>query len=174
MSSDEPKVRRMKGPRGHPYELIDVPNRLARKVGDFHVDPASIARVQARLDALAARYPDMALPEWERLAAHWQQLRSGAGTAGDDEGFRRIVHDFKGQGGSVGYMLITEIASSLGELQRQADLTGETARLAVDQHVAAIGTILRSRIGGDGGAQGQALMAGLRLLAAKVLGERSP
>jgi hypothetical protein len=174
MTDDEPKVTRMKGAKGRPYELIDVPNRLAQKVGGFHVDPASIARVQARLDALAVRYPDMALPEWEKMSAVWQELRGGTGTAADDEVFRRITHDFKGQGGSVGYMLITEVATSLGELLRQADLARETARQAVDQHVATIGTILHGRIAGDGGAQGRALLAGLRLLVAKILAERTP
>jgi hypothetical protein len=173
MTSDDPKVTPMKGPRGHPYDLVEVPNRLAQKAGGFHVDPASIARVQARLDGLAARYPEMAQPEFEKLAALWQELRSG-GTAEEGETFRRIIHDFKGQGGSVGYPLISEVASSLGNLVRGADLADELARRAIDQHVAAIGTILHGRIAGDGGALGQELVAGLHALVAKCVGDRAP
>jgi hypothetical protein len=170
MSSDEPKITRMIGPKGHPYEIIEVPNQLAQKAGDYHVDPASIARVQARLDALSDRYPAVARPEWEALAALWPRLRSGAGTPEEDEKFRRIVHDFKGQGGSVGYPLISEVANSLGELLRKADPAAETTRLSIDQHVAAIGTILHERIKGDGGTVGKALAAALHALVAKCLG----
>src|SRR5579859_5485252 len=72
----------------------------APKPGAFRVDPDSIARVQARLDALAARYPEMVQPDYERLSALWQQLRAGGGTPEEDEAFRRIIHDLKGQGGS--------------------------------------------------------------------------
>ena len=174
MSSDEPdgdhpKITKLHGPKGDPYEIIEPPNWLARKAGDFHVDPASVARVQAKLDALSERYPAVARPEWEEMSALWQRLRRGAGTPEEDKKFRRIVHDFKGQGGSVGYPLISEVAGSLGELLRKADPSAETTRLAIDQQVAAIGTILHDGIKGDGGAIGKALAAALQVLVARCV-----
>ena len=129
-----------------------------------------MARVQARLDALSARYPEMAQPDYDRLAALWHELRSGGGTADENETFRRIIHDFKGQGGSVGYPLISDIAALLGELIRCADLASELARQAVDQHVAAIRAVLHNRMAGDGGALGRTLKSDLQALAAKRLG----
>ena len=167
---DRPIVTPMRGPRGHPYEVVEVPNLLARKAGGFHVDPESVARVQARLDALAARYPEMAQPDYDALSALWPLLRQGRGTAEEGETFRRLVHDFKGQGGSVGYPLVSEIARSLNELLHKADLGAERTRQAVDQHVAALGAVLHGRIAGDGGAQGKALCAELRALSEKCLG----
>ncbi|MEI9985439.1 MAG: Hpt domain-containing protein [Aliidongia sp.] len=113
--------------------------------------------------------PEIARPDYERLAALWQQLRSGGGTADETETLQRIVHDFKGQGGSVGYPLISDIAALLGEVLRAADLASELARRAVDQHIAAIGAVLHHRMTGDGGAQGKALKSTLQALAAKCL-----
>ena len=159
MSDDPPKPR----PQG-----IEVPNLLARKVGGFHADPVSAARVQARLDALTARYPEMAQPDYDALAALWPRLRDG-GTAAEGETFRRLVHDFKGQGGSVGYPLVSEIARLLNELLHKADLGADGTRQAIDQHVAALGAVLRGRIAGDGGAQGKALCSHLQALAEKCL-----
>ena len=167
MTSDDPPKPAPAKPRP---QVIEVPNLLARKAGAFHADPGNAARVQARLDALAARYPDMAQPDYDALAALWPRLRQGSGTAEDTDSLRRIVHDFKGQGGSVGYPLVSEIARSLNELLHKADLGTERARQAIDQHVAALGAVLRGRMSGDGGAQGKALCAHLQALSEKCLG----
>ena len=180
MTGDRPKITRVTGPRGESCEFIEMPNRLAQKAGSFHADPAGAARLQAQLDALSESYPDLAQPDFETMAGLWQQLRESAGGVGDNESFQRVtnfqrvIHDFKSHGGSVGYPLITEVATSLGELVRRADLAGETAKQAVDQHVAAIGMILRGRLAGDGGASGQALMSALQSLAARCLAGRAP
>jgi hypothetical protein len=163
------KVTQMTGPRGHPYEQIEVPNRLAAKVGGFRVDPEAVARVQARLEALSAQYPEVAQPDLDRLAALWQRLRGGGGTEEEAEALRRIAHDFKGQGASLGYPLISDIGASLGELLRGADLSSELVKQAVDQHVAALGAVLHGRITGDGGDHGRALSANLRRLVEKCL-----
>ena len=172
MTADEdeearPKVTQMTGPQGHPYEQIEVPNRLAQKVGGFRVDPAAVARVQARLEALSAQYPEAAQPDLDRLAGLWQRLRGGSEE--EAEAFRRIAHDFKGQGASLGYPLISDIGASLGDLLRGADLSTELVKQAVDQHIAALGAVLHNRITGDGGDHGRALSAGLRRLVEKCL-----
>ena len=160
MSDDPPKPK---------PQIIEVPNLLARKAGGFHADPASAARVQARLDSLTARYPEMAQPDYDALAALWPRLREGSGTAEENETFRRIVHDFKGQGGSVGYPLVSEIGRLLNELLHKADLASELTRAAIDQHVSALGAVLRGRISGEGGVQGKALCSHLQALAGKCL-----
>jgi hypothetical protein len=167
MTSDDPKS----GPAKQRPQVIEVPNLLARKAGTFHADPANAARVQARLDALAARYPEMAQPDYDALAALWPKLRQGGGTSEDDQSLRRIVHDFKGQGSSVGYPLVSEIARSLNELLHRADLGIERTRQAIDQHVAALGAVLSGRVSGDGGARGEALCAQLQALSEKCLGD---
>ena len=180
MTDDRPKITRVTGPRGESSEFIEMPNRLAQKAGSFHVDPEGAARVQAQLDALSERYPEMAQPDFETMVGLWQQLRGSVGGVGDNASFQyltslqRVIHDFKSHGGSVGYPLITEVATALGELVRRADLAGDMAKQAVDQHVAAIGMILRDRIAGDGGVSGQGLMSALRLLAARCLAGRAP
>jgi HPt (histidine-containing phosphotransfer) domain-containing protein len=148
--------------------VIAVPNLLVHEAGGADADPASVARIQVRLDALTARYPDMAQPDYDTLAALWPRLRDG-GSAEDNETFRRLVHDFKGQGGSVGYPLVSEIARQLNELLHKADLDAERTRQAIDQHVAALGAVLRGRISGDGGALGKALYGHLQALAENCL-----
>jgi len=165
MTSDDPKGVR---PRQRP-QAIAVPNLLVHKAGGPDADPAGAARVQTRLDALTARYPDMAQSDYDTLVALWPRLREG-GTPEDGETLRRLVHDFKGQGGSVGYPLVSEIARLLNELLHKADLGAERTRQAIDQHVAALGAVLRGRIAGDGGAEGRALCRHLQALAENCLG----
>lgn len=64
---------------------------------------------------------------------------------------RGIAHDIKGQGGSFGYPLITQIGNSLSTLLKHEQLLSEAGLELLGEHVSALGTILDKAIEGDGG-----------------------
>lgn len=77
-----------------------------------------------------------------------------------------IAHNIKGQGGSFGYDLASEIAAQLSAYIRGAPGPLPPAALeVVEIHLAAIGFVLDRRIRGGGGALRARLLGKLRKLA---------
>ncbi|HRE61245.1 MAG TPA: Hpt domain-containing protein [Micropepsaceae bacterium] len=73
---------------------------------------------------------------------------------------RRQAHTTKGQGTTFGYDLVTAIAGSLNHYL--VEVTGERQRINIIRaHIEALDAVARSRMTGDGGAAGQALIATL-------------
>ncbi len=64
---------------------------------------------------------------------------------------RGIAHDIKGQGGSFGYPMITQIGNSLSTLLKHEQLLSEPGLELLGEHVNALDTILDKAIEGDGG-----------------------
>jgi HPt (histidine-containing phosphotransfer) domain-containing protein len=67
---------------------------------------------------------------------------------------RGIAHDIKGQGGSFGYPLITEVGQSLSMLLKHERVLSELGLKLLAAHVTALATILENTIQGDGGELG--------------------
>jgi hypothetical protein len=80
----------------------------------------------------------------------------------------RLAHDLRGLGGTFNYGLITTIGESLCSLIDHGDLPNERRlqRLIV-AHVAALSAILQLDLKGDGGRQGEELLATLGIQRAK-------
>lgn len=85
------------------------------------------------------------------------------------------AHDIKGQGGTFGYPLLTEIAGSLCKLIETL-LSMDAARnltplrkTAVDMHVRALQLVHANRLTGQGGDAGRKLIDGLRAVVAKAV-----
>ncbi|WP_282604889.1 Hpt domain-containing protein [Pelagibius sp. Alg239-R121] len=64
---------------------------------------------------------------------------------------RGIAHDIKGQGGSFGYPLITEVGDSLSTLLKHERMQSEAGLKLLAAHITALATILDKAIQGDGG-----------------------
>jgi CheY-like chemotaxis protein len=108
---------------------------------------------------------DLLTREWDRIAT-WRLLRKKA-------------HDIKGQAGSFGYRLATDIAQSLvrvvipilDDFDRRDDRP-VALRILLSAHVEALKVVSSQRIKGDGGAEGRELLAELDARRAKFgLGE---
>ncbi|KAA5606948.1 Hpt domain-containing protein [Roseospira marina] len=82
----------------------------------------------------------------------------------------RIAHDLKGQGGSFGYDLITQVGNALCRFLEAIGDPPTPAQLAVIRlHVEAIQTVLDRQMQGDGGAAGADMVDGLNREIATVL-----
>lgn len=126
------------------------------------LDPEAMARAEAALSEMSEEYPDWVKTIIDKLAA---QHRSAVDTPherrGSFEKIRRIAHDMKGQGGTFGYPLITDFASSL------YDFTGPNVGMTdnhveiIKAHIDSMRVVINERIEGDGGENGQLLKKGL-------------
>ena len=73
----------------------------------------------------------------------------------------KIAHDMKGQGGSFGFPLMSEVAKSLGQFCRHAPNPSADCLAAVAAHLDAMRTVMAEDLRGDIGSAGRALLAAL-------------
>lgn len=80
----------------------------------------------------------------------------------------KLSHDLKGLGGSFDYELVTVVGESLCSLVKNDALPGDPSlQRRIMAHIAALKAILRFDLKGDGGGDGEELLATLRMKPAK-------
>ncbi|HET6160154.1 MAG TPA: hypothetical protein VFE34_17550 [Dongiaceae bacterium] len=81
----------------------------------------------------------------------------------------RLAHDLRGLGGTFNYELITTVGGSLCSLINNDDLPNDRRlQRHITAHVAALKAILQFDLKGDGGNQGEELLATLRIEKTKL------
>lgn len=137
------------------------------------IDPEILARAERAVAALGGDFIDQTK---EALDDHRTRLDRTAGLP-DGDSPREIfsfAHDLRGQGGSFGYPLLSEIGGSLCQFLEARDfqlIDGD--KVVVHSHFDAVAAILADEIAGDGDTVSQALVAGLLELVAKRLQYRA-
>jgi hypothetical protein len=85
--------------------------------------------------------------------------------------FFRLSHDLKGLGGTFNYDLVTRVGDSLcGLIRNDAVRDNRSLQRRIMAHVAALKAILLFDSTGDGGVEGEELLATLKLEPAKRQG----
>lgn len=144
----------------------------ADETGERSRMSTTLARAEAAVAHLAKDYASWAL-------ADVAKARAAIAAANDDPAHRaqhietvfRVGHDFKGQGTSFGYPLITKIGHSLCTLTRDRAFDYQAQHLELARsHVDAIDLVLTKGIKGDGGQVGAALVAKLEQRVAELGG----
>lgn len=126
------------------------------------LDPDGLARAEAALSRLSDSYLTWAEADCAALAACLADIAADP-TDPADGLWRlfRIAHDMKGQAGTFGYPLVTEIARRLClAIESMPEPDGEGLD-HIARHVAALAEVVASRLDGDGGARGRTLLDGL-------------
>ena len=136
------KAKVGKGPASFDYRAIERAEQAIDKFGDdinkWGLD--DITEIDKAL-AKARREPD----KQEEHIAHI---------------FRRAM-DLKGQGGSFGYDLITQIGDTLKRFTKNQQSASDRDVDIIAAHIDALRTVLTQNIRGDGGEVGQQIVAGL-------------
>lgn len=103
------------------------------------------------------------------LAAAWERSKGGTNADGLAEIFRS-AHELKGQAGSFGFDLLTDIAASLCKLVHRLKATeANTWRApAIEVHIRSLVLVAKGKIRGDGGALGRQLLEQIAILSAKA------
>lgn len=117
------------------------------------LDPDALARAEAALQRLSSQYLQWAAADLAELEANLAQL------PGDASALQRmfvVAHDMKGQAGTFGYPLVTELGNRLCRLIEAGGDGGDVAAL-----VTALHQVIDGHLVGDGGEAGRALLDGL-------------
>ena len=148
----------------------------ARKAfaGKVSYDPAldtkaMFARAEQALSELKADYFGVVDPEAEKLAQICRKVRTEpAAFEGTLAELHAACFELKGQAGTFGYTLITDIGESLCRFISTID-SPDADRLDVLQvHVDALRLVIRERMQGDGGAPGRHLLTSLQSAIDKI------
>ncbi len=124
-----------------------------------------IAQAEAAVAALADQFLPSVRDEVETLKGHLATARQAPGA--NAEAMRaayEIVHVVKGQGGSFGYPLITDVGDLLCRLMHEGRDQDRRTLDLIDEHVRVLSYIIDRKLSGDGGDQGKALMDELNAL----------
>ena len=153
-------------------EIIKPPNVLKSKVregGLGAVDLATLERAENVIAAMADSYLEWVQEDLQRIDEAYKNLSKATGDRKKEaEAVFQIAHDIKGQGGSFGYDLLTVIGNELCRLIERVDTYGEAEVQAIKVHIDALKLVIKSNMKDDGGANGQALVAGIRQVGDKL------
>ena len=145
---------------------------MSEKEDDFPgIDPEILARAE---QAVAALGGDFIVQTRDTLDAHRARLAAAA-EAPQDDALRDIfsfAHDLRGQGGSFGYPLLSEIGGSLCAFLEARDFqlaAGDA--VVIKSHFDAAAAIAGDEIAGNGDSVSQALVDSLTELVGKRLNE---
>jgi CheY-like chemotaxis protein len=153
-----------------PAQIFRPPNKLIETLGPLDgPDPDMlIAQIEASIAGLKKQYLSWAEADLKSLyraldaaRRHLSDAESHVKSMGD------TAHSMRGQGGTFGYPLITQIGNSLCELTEKAEEFGAAEIEALELHVRAIHTVIEGRIEGDGGDAERTMLAGLHAVNAR-------
>lgn len=149
-------------------QIIRPPNTLAKaKTGSGKgvIDHEAIARAEAAIEQVGKSFQDWASADLAAMEAALEAVKSEPSQHDVQirEIYRRAM-DLKGQGGTFGFVLITEIGQSLKTFTEGLDTVGGRDVGIILAHIGAMKTVLLEGIRGDGGDVGRAIVAGLAKL----------
>jgi len=158
---EAPKVTQHFGSTGAAYEIIEVPNRLAKKASAFRADHASGVDAVAEITRISQGYPESVRDEMEQLRQLWLELQVAQDPARERQ-FHRIAEEFRAQAPAFGYDLVGAISGSLSIMIEAKALRRTNAFPAIDAHVEALAAVLKLGLKGDGGRSGREVIERLR------------
>lgn len=162
--ADKPKV-----------EFIDNPNPIRRKVRvEQGVDPQNlIRRADNQVAKLAGEFEQIFAENILALGAAMTALRQSNGEDEDALGkLRSLLHDLRGQAGTFGYPLVSQVGDSACKFIDLSSEIGATEVEVLNMHIDALKAISQAKIKGDGGPIGAELMGGLRKVILKYNDKR--
>ncbi|MGE0253699.1 MAG: Hpt domain-containing protein [Alphaproteobacteria bacterium] len=151
-------------PNGN-YQMINRPNVLKAKVANPApgpaIDPAVLAQAEAAIASMRGEFEERMTDEAARLV----QLVDGFAAAdGQLKAIFRVAHELRGQGGTFGYPMVTEIGTLLCDYIEKLPDPAAADRSVLRAHAEALNAVVANRVQGDGGATGAGIVDGLRVL----------
>lgn len=130
--------------------------------GDTVIAPEALARAEQALAKLSSNYLIWAEADCASLRAALAELHDHPFDVSDVLWrMFRIAHDLKGQAATFGYPLITEIGRRLcAGIERSQTATPDEI-VSLSCHIEAVAEVISRRLEGDGGVDGQEILARL-------------
>lgn len=123
-----------------------------------------IAQAEAAVEALRDTYRLQLSADVAELEAIWSRFEEGASVEETLEALHAVAHNIKGQGGSFGYDLVTDIGASFCDYLRSAERRSSEELNIVHMHIRMLKTVSEHDISGDGGETGQRIVEKLKAL----------
>jgi CheY-like chemotaxis protein len=101
-------------------------------------------------------------PCLDELHAAWLACRTHPASREAASRLFRAAHTLRGEGASLGYPLVTGVATSLCRVLERGHARHRAGWATVQAHLDTLEAVLRERLTGGGGAGGQALLLALR------------
>lgn len=123
-----------------------------------------LARAEAAIAELKESYRVQLAEDIAGLEAAYRDLDKPEGAMAALEALASLAHNIKGQGGSFGYDLATEIGGSLSDYLRGLDLVSMRAKRIIHLHIRMLMLVHEQALTDDGGSRGANLRAKLARL----------
>jgi hypothetical protein len=156
--------------KGVKFEIIHPPNNIASRVtGDGKISAEMLRAAEDVVSAHTTMFTSQAKTEVDRLTEIVSKMESNPDIqAKSMTEIYQISHNIKGQGGTFGYQLITDIAASLCAYTENLESGDGTALALIRAHIDAIRAVIIGDMVGDGGEIGQAISSSLGLAVTKL------
>jgi hypothetical protein len=153
-------------------KIIHAPNGLRKAkigTGRAKLDMKILAKAEKVVEKIQEEYSDWAHEDLAALDDVLKALKSG-----DDEQqtalktLYTLSLDMKGQGGSFGFRMMSEVAARLNDFVAMRGTLSKLDIEVVEAHISALTAIYRENVRDDGGTMGTALLIGLDKIVAKA------
>lgn len=156
---------------GRKFQVLNPPNLLKSKVGSGGFAMGAIDKAAKVIDGLRGEFEEIAKVEVVKLVAAATALMAQPNDLAKRDEVYKIAHELRGQGGSYGYPLVTRFGDQLCRYLDAAAGLDAKSLVIVKATADAIGVVINSKVTGDGGDTGRALVAMLDKVLAQVKGE---
>ena len=152
-------------------EIIEVPNTLKLKVsyGPYGVDAAMLEKAEALIANLQGDFVVWVQEDLKKLQQHFDAAMA---LPVEERGHAMkevfgVLHNMKGQGGSFGFPLVTQLANMLCRFMETRTSFAQAEMETVLVCMNAIRLVVAERLSGDGGTKGEKLIKGIELVIQK-------
>jgi hypothetical protein len=153
------------------FQVINPPNLLKSKIGSGGFAMGAVDKAARVVDSLRGEFEEIAKGEVVKLVAAASALVANPSDLGKRDEVYKIAHELRGQGGSYGYPLVTRFGDQLCRYLDAAAMLDAKSLVVVKATADAISVVINSKISGDGGDTGRALVGMLDKVLAQVKGE---
>ncbi|MBL4721019.1 MAG: Hpt domain-containing protein [Alphaproteobacteria bacterium] len=156
--------------KGGNFEIIHPPNTLASRVsGGGQISAEMLRAAEEIVEAHTTMFTNQSKAELDHLSDIVDGMVKNPGSHAKSMGdIFKISHNIKGQGGTFGYDLVTDIAASLCSYSENLDSCDGNALSLIRAHIDAIRAVIAGKMVGDGGEIGQAISKSLGLAVTKL------
>jgi len=119
-------------------------------------------RAQAVIDRLSVEYRARAQSDLERLYVEMDLARNDDDRQAHLQNIRAVLHDMRGQGGTFGLPLITQIAKSLGTYLKSDEAAENPSFEIAQAHIDAIRHVLAENVSDRSSDRGRQILDELR------------
>jgi hypothetical protein len=155
-------------PRGEAgdFEEIEVPNKLRDKVGPgYGADPVAVEKADAIVENLKVAYEARLEQEIQDLLLRFKKMTETG--AYDLDLLHDLTHEIRGEAGTFGYDLVSDIGKLLCELLSPMGEVSVGDARAISTHLKAMHTVVTQKIKGAGPEVAKEIVKGLTTIVEK-------